>query len=234
MDEQNNSNKRNYYEILEVSVDASNEEINQGYMRARNAYSQDSLALYSLMSQEECNNIVQLIDEAYSILSDPSKRRQYDEARGLNQNLSQQERNYLNTKDSLHSGDNQSDHSIKPVAETTNKNSMSKIVAQKKFGLNHEVDPEFEKEIEQAQEFSGEFIKRIREYKNVDIVRLAEMTRISKTYLINIEEENYDALPAPVYVRGFVYQMAKCLKLNPDMVATSYLYRLKQAKNLTE
>jgi hypothetical protein len=228
---EDHNSQRNYYEILEVSVDSSAEEISQGYMRARNAYSQDSLALYSLMSTEECQNIVQLIDEAYSILSDPQKRRQYDEARGIVRQHSPSERQTSGYREST-SPSAQASHTINSTPETTNKNSMTKIVAQQKFGLSYNQDTEFEQEIEQSQEFSGALLKRIREYKNVDIVRLAEMTKISKTYLINIEEENFDALPAPVYVRGFVYQMAKCLKLNPDLVATSYLFRLKQARNL--
>lgn len=220
-------NQRNYYEILEVPVDATPDEIYQGHMRAKNAYSQDSLALYSLMSQEECQNILQLIDEAYSILSDPLKRRQYDQARGLNSG-SEHPPLYGSTRqdESLQSAD----HVINQAPQSTGKNNMNKIVIMKKFALEYEKDPEFEQEIEQAQEYTGELIKRIREYKNMDLVRLAELTRISKTYLANIEAEKFDNLPAPVYVRGFVYQVAKCLKLNPDFVATSYVYRMKKLK----
>ena len=70
-------------------------------------------------------------------------------------------------------------------------------------------------------------LKKIREYKNVDINRMAEMTKVSKTYIQKIEQEDVTNLPALVYVRGFVYQYAKCLKLNPDLVATSYLEHLK-------
>ena len=100
-------------------------------------------------------------------------------------------------------------------------------MARKKFDLEFSVDQDLEKEIECTVDFTGPFLKRIREYKQVDILRLAEMTKISKTYLNNIEEENFPGLPAPVYIRGFVYQYAKCLKLNPDLVATSYTKRLK-------
>jgi cytoskeletal protein RodZ len=60
---------------------------------------------------------------------------------------------------------------------------------------------------------------------------MSEMTKVSKTYIKNIEDEDTTRLPAIVYVRGFVYQYAKCLKLNPDLVATSYTYRLKNQKS---
>ncbi len=225
------STQKNYYEVLEIAVDASPEEIHQGYQRARNAYSQDSLALYSLMSADECNNILELIDEAYTILCDPNKRKQYDLARGLNQNLSTQERQGQGHRKEEGESFNDS-HFINQSPSSTSKTNMSKIVAKKKFSLDYTRDIAFEEEIEKAEEFSGEYLKKIREYKNVDIVRMAEMTKISKTYLLNIEADDFDKLPAPVYVRGFVYQVAKCLKLNPELVATSYLYRLKKAKNL--
>lgn len=217
--------QRNYYEILEIPIDASPEEIYNGYMRAKNAYSQDSIALYSLMSTEECQNLLQLIDEAYSIISDPHKRRQYDQARGLKDHSHEPE-----LRKSAGAEEENDDLLIKQNPQS-NKNNMSKIVAVKKFALDYEKNADFEQEIEQTQDFTGALLKRIREYKNMDIHRLADLTRISKTHIVNIEEENFNNLPAHVYVRGFVYQMAKCLKLNPDLVANSYLYRLKRVKD---
>lgn len=221
---------KNYYEILEVSSTSSPEDVHQGYLRAKNAYSQDSLALYSLMSKEECENILQLIDEAYTIISDPHKRRQYDEARGINQDLSDSFRQQSRLASVGFTKDG-SDHKIGQVGESVKPQSMTKIVAQKKFQLDYKVNQEFETEIEQTTEFSGEFLRRVREYKGVDINRMSEMTKVSKTYIKNIEDEDTTRLPAIVYVRGFVYQYAKCLKLNPDLVATSYTYRLKNQKS---
>jgi cytoskeletal protein RodZ len=60
---------------------------------------------------------------------------------------------------------------------------------------------------------------------------MVEMTRISKTHLIAIENEDISKLPADVYVRGYVYQYAKVLKLNPDQVATSYIVHFKKLKS---
>ena len=52
-------------------------------MRAKNAYSGESIALYSLMTQDECDDILNSIEEAYTILSIPEKRREYDRVRGI-------------------------------------------------------------------------------------------------------------------------------------------------------
>ncbi len=208
---------KNYYEVLEVQTNASNQEIQQAYTRAKNAYTGDSLALYSLLSQDEARKVLELIEEAHNILSDPTKRKQYNIARGI-----------------------ETDSVISSIAATDedsdfkqNKNAsgeMNKLVAKKRYGLDYQESSEFEKEIEQCTEFTGEFLKKIREYKNVDIKRLADMTKISKTYIRYIEEEEITKMPAIVYVRGFVYQYAKCLKLNPELVANSFIYRLKKLK----
>ena len=218
------SGSKNYYEVLEVPTDASTDDLHKGYVRAKNAYSQDSLALYSLMTKDECDQIIDLIDEAYSILSDPDKRRLYDQARGINQNL-----NYKNSAPARNQ-DPDAQHNLRGAPQTTQHNNMSKIVAKKRFDLAYSINEDFEKKIESCTEFSGKFLKEIREYKAVDIPRMADMTKVSKTYIRHIEEEEYDKLPAPAYVRGFVYQYAKCLKLNPDLVANSYLYIMKNAR----
>lgn len=217
------SNK-NYYEILEIPTESSQEEIHKGYIRAKNAYSQDSLALYSLMTQEECEQILGMIEEAYDILSEPNKRKQYDHARGINQNSN------LNFARESSNKSETNEHQLNQMANSTSQNSMTKIVAKKRFTLEYQENPQFEKEIEQTIEFTGAFLKSVREYKCVDINRMADMTKVSKTYIRYIEDEEFSKLPAAVYVRGFVFQYAKCLKLNPDLVCTSFLYRLKQAR----
>lgn len=217
------SGNKNYYEVLEVPTNASSDDVHKGYLRAKNAYSQDSLALYSLMTKDECDQIIDLIDEAYSILSDPDKRRLYDEARGINQDI-----NYRNSKPSSQQ-DQDSTHNLRGTPQTTQHNNMSKIVAKKRFDLTYNVDQEMEKRIEAATDFNGAFLQEIREYKGVDIPRMSDMTKVSKTYIRHIEEQAYDKLPAAAYVRGFVYQFAKCLKLNPDLVANSYIYNMKKS-----
>lgn len=108
---------------------------------------------------------------------------------------------------------------------------VSKISAQKKFALEFQEDSEMNRRIRECSEFTGSFLKEIREYKNVSIERMAEMTRISKTLIKAIETEDLPKLPAEVYVRGYVYQLAKVLKLNPEMVAASFILHYKKLKS---
>ena len=221
--------KKNYYEVLEIDTNANPQTIENAYIRARNAYSGDSVALYSLMTKEECSNILGQIEEAYSILGFPEKRREYDRLRGFNQvGLPQRTESNQPTRVEHHNKDSiQYDDFSSNLIESK----VSKITAQKKFGLEFEENKEMDEMIRDCTEFTGEVLKKIREYKNVTVERMAEMTRISKSYIRAIEDEDLSKLPADVYTRGYVYQIAKVLKLNPDQVAASYLLHFKKLKN---
>jgi curved DNA-binding protein CbpA len=200
--------EKNYYEVLDVPTTAGHDHIYQGYLRQKNAYSSDNLAVYSLMTKEDSNKLILQIQEAFDIIGDPEKRKVYDKARGYN----------------LHWYANEAPIIIQTKDASTP--SISKLIALRRFELKYEVDENFEKEIESATEFTGEFLKKIRVYKNMDLNRLSDLTKISPSYLKNIEEENFSGLPAQAYVRGFVFQYAKCLKLNPQMVSSSYIKRM--------
>lgn len=227
------ADKKNYYEVLEIATNASPQEIEGAYIRARNAYSGDSVALYSLMTKDECDAVLGQIEEAYSVIGFPEKRREYDRLRGFNQSGFAQ--NYSSPTPSGNSATFESRANDKIQYEDFGSNlieaKVSKITAQKKFGLDYTEDTEFDKTIADATDFNGALLKKIREYKNVTIERMAEMTRISKTHINAIENEDLAKLPADVYVRGYVYQYAKVLKLNPDTVAASYLINFKKLKN---
>jgi len=246
------SEVKNYYDVLELPTNARAEEIYYSYQRTKAAYSSDSLALYSLMSPDECRNIMESVEEAYAILSDPEKRKKYDEVRGINKDFNVHHYNSLSDRVSpirkeqsfrMESPRYQNEAPImrRPESQhfeqsyqnqnpTQNASNVSKLVTQKRFQLDFVVNSDFESEIENTTDFTGEFLKKIREYKNVDLDRLCDMTKVSKMHLQNIELEDFGKLPAAVYVRGFVFQYAKCLKLSPDIVANSYLQRMKKLK----
>jgi len=225
--------KKNYYDVLEIATNASPQEIESAYTRTRNAYSGDSVALYSLMTKDECDAVLNQIEEAYSVIGFPEKRREYDRLRGFNQSGLVQPHSSPEYHHGKSAFENRPKDSIQYEDFGSNliEAKVSKISAQKKFGLEYEENTEFDKEIADCTDFTGSFLKKIREYKNVTIERMAEMTRISKTHINAIENEDLPKLPADVYVRGYVYQYAKVLKLNPDMVAASFLLHFKKLKN---
>ena len=68
----------NFYEMLEISVDASPFTIKRAYRNAVALYSKESLLTYSLFSEEERTAILRKIVDAYNTLIDKSKRKAYD------------------------------------------------------------------------------------------------------------------------------------------------------------
>lgn len=217
----------NYYELLEVPTNASYDEIRNNYIRAKNAYSNDSIALYSLMSESECHSILEKIEEAYSILSIPSRRKEYDKAKGLNKDLDIHMENDRSDKDyyqeSATSKEDTAGHE-QTATSPSNDNDftiqqkdvhVSKFTAKKRFSLDYKKNQNFEQEIENTTDFTGEFLKKIREYKQVTIERMADMTKVSKTYLRYIEEDNYQKLPAIVFCTRLCLSICKVFKTNP-------------------
>jgi DnaJ-class molecular chaperone len=69
-----------YYEVLEVSQTATTKEIQRAYERAKETFDVDSLAIYSLFSEEEVKEIQEAIEEAYRILMDGALRGNYDQS----------------------------------------------------------------------------------------------------------------------------------------------------------
>lgn len=232
-----------FYEILEVASDATQQEIHAAYHRARSTYSPESPALYSMFTREEARDLMNLIEEAFSILSNQSKRKDYD--RRLIRQLSP-------TKTLHHgpanAGPDLPDFKIpegdipataaqrppKPDSQQPQRRVTSNSMPEKipdGFGKTrfsvYQKDPNFENELQQTRVFDGTFLQKVRLYKKVNLDQLSQETRISRAYLNSLELNEYKALPAPVFTRGFVIQVARILGLNEKLVADSYmtLYR---------
>lgn len=72
-------------------------------------------------------------------------------------------------------------------------------------------------------EINGGVIRRLREARGISLDELAEQTHIRKSYLKAIEEQNLDELPARVYLRGFLTQIARVLKVDKKRLAEGYM-----------
>ncbi|MEO1172337.1 MAG: helix-turn-helix domain-containing protein, partial [Myxococcota bacterium] len=69
----------------------------------------------------------------------------------------------------------------------------------------------------------GDLLRRIRESAGATLAQVAEITKIGRGYLRAIEANDFDMLPAPVYVRGFVVEYARVLGLDSEQVVSSFM-----------
>jgi flagellar biosynthesis protein FlhG len=86
---------------------------------------------------------------------------------------------------------------------------------------------ELVREIGPDTEFTGSLLRKVRQSQGVELREICERTKIAKSHLTAIEEEQFVGLPALVYVRGFLTELAKYLKLDPPQVQRTYLRRLR-------
>jgi curved DNA-binding protein CbpA len=106
--------------------------------------------------------------------------------------------------------------------------SAHSLIRRSELYREHTVKPDFEQKINAETEFKGPFLKEVREYKNITLDELCDYTKISKSYLSAIEEEDFAKLPAFPYLRGFIVQVAKALKLPHEKVAQAYMAHYKK------
>ena len=88
---------------------------------------------------------------------------------------------------------------------------------------------ELAREIGPETDFTGALLRKVRESQGIELVEISARTKIGRTHLAAIEEERFADLPALVYVRGFIAEVAKFLKLDPAQVQKTYLRRMRSA-----
>ena len=158
----------------------------------------------------EARELLKLIEEAYSVLGNKTLRNLYDEK--MNQTFVQKEDvSFENLKNA----------SKLQTVELPKKTSTLRVAYTK--------NEEFESEITKNENWNGAFLKKVREYKSYTIERLSEVTKISSYYINAIERGDPSSLPAAVFVRGYVGQIAKTLGLEEKKVCDSYMKFFKES-----
>jgi curved DNA-binding protein CbpA len=209
-----NDEPQSYYDILELTADATPQEIRSAYLRLKSSYSKDNIANYSIYSREETEQLLQKIEEAYLILANPERRRSYDLShQGLPGDQDPAFDSGLIAAPVMPSID-----AAPPITATRIQSSDPML------SFSNSNDAEMD------QEWTGADLRRARESRRITLEDLADYTRISKAYLMAIEEDAYARLPAVVYVRGFLQQISRRLKLPTEILVKKYVERLKAAR----
>lgn len=203
------TSRYNYYDILEVSPHCQQHEVTFAYEKAKSTYSGENPAIYTIFSEVEARDLLKLVEEAYAVLGNKTLRALYDEKLGQ----------------SGVRGEDLSFEALKAQSKTLMPEAPKKPIGKIEF----KVDANFEKEISEQTNWTGDFIKKIREYKNIPLERMSDTTKISAYYINSVEKMDRKNLPAPVFVRGYVAQISKVLGLDERKVCDSYMKNFKEA-----
>jgi curved DNA-binding protein CbpA len=191
-----------YYELLEVRPGSPQHEVTKAYERAKLTYSSDNPALYTVFSSEEARELLKLIEEAYLILGNTIFRNRYDEILKDPQIRIEE----LKFQDI-----------VGPIVSS----GVDKQKAH--FRPTFKVDVATEEYIRHEENCDGAYLKRVREYKNIALDKMSEITRINLNYLVALEKNSWADLPAQVFVRGFVVQISRLLGLDEKKTADSFM-----------
>ncbi len=240
------------YEVLDVSPNATFEEIADAYDRIMAYLGVESLAMYSMLAEVDTRSQRSAVEEAYRVLSDPDRRSAYDrtrqaaypdllvpartgdstlstDMRATKRNTALQHIRIDTTTPTVPESTDTFDDTLAPTTENDPGLPIppvgpATILAERVPRQARRFEPTIElPELSDESELSGAELKRLRQSASASIEDIAALTKIGKRYVQAIEDNDFDSLPAPVYVRGFVGEYARALGLDPNVVATCYL-----------
>lgn len=202
----NTENRHNYYEILEITENATQQEIHAAYAKAKETYSADNKALNSIFSPVEADELRTLIEEAFEVLSNNTYRNIYEKRLLANTFLESDMTAEAIKSASVDLFERANPPQIKPELE-----------------LAPVVDQSLEDEWAAKKEWTGQDIKKVREYRKLSFDELTDITKINPWYIAALEDMDPANLPVEVFVRGYVLQVSKALGLKERVVADSYM-----------
>lgn len=209
METEKQTNEYNYYEVLEVEENAPQHEVHKAYVRAKETYSSENPALYTVFSPTEAKQLLLLVEEAYSVLGNTRLRNAYHQKIGIPLLKSEQ------------SSDNQGQQRVLPAV---NLDLRQKAPLKLEYAQNEKM----ESEIRACEKCDGAFLQKVRSYKGLTVAALSEIIKVSSFYINAVEEMNPVNLPAPVFVRGYVSQISKTLGLPEKKAIDSYMAIFKE------
>jgi curved DNA-binding protein CbpA len=211
--------EQNYYQLLDISPQASFQEVRSAYDHAMSIYSADSISTYSLFSQKERKFILSLLVDAYKILTNSQLRAEY------NQSLI--ERGELSPEEIGLSPLEESDTASGTLKEVKVESLLQKEdraeSASQHLGTNLDL-------FKIDTTVTGKSIQAVRLAMEISIEEINRKTNIPKKTLENIEEERFEELPALVYLKGFLKAYAEILNVDESQMVDGYVKRFLEWK----
>jgi flagellar biosynthesis protein FlhG len=216
--------EQDHYEVLEIEYGAAPEEVDRAYRVAQATYAEDSVALYSVFGGEDASALRERVELAWSVLSDVEQRRSYDRllASGATPADAHAESTFESTRDTRSRVDGISPYAITPRP--------APALAVTPRPLPVAVLEPFEPGEAGEDAIDGASLRRARIQRGLELGDIANVTKINPAYLRFLEEERFEDLPAPVYVRGFLNAYLRCCGIDPTLPIPIYMSRYEAGR----
>jgi DnaJ-class molecular chaperone len=203
-----------HYEILNLERTATQQEIENAYLLGIATYNPHSLAPYGLISEEERNLIMAKFEEAYQTLSDQEKRKNYDLQMSEGFFPYSQKASFRKSDSKLEIEDAETHKKVwdKIKSLLFRPKKESPLTVSK--GEKSEPSASFTRG--PVSFYRGEYLRRVRENRNLSLEEISQKCKISLAVLKALEEENFKSMPIGINISKLIETYARCLGLHPQ------------------
>jgi flagellar biosynthesis protein FlhG len=193
--------EQTHYEVLATEPGVSDEEVRRAYRSIKEIYAPGSPVVAGLYDERELSELHARANAAHDTLFAPERRRLYDLA--------------LPEADLA--------RAVRAAAQIGRRPALGAGSGSGAADDRSQESPE--PAIDIGDEVTGEALRKVREARGIDLADISQRTKISERHLRAIEDERFKDMPAAVYVRGYVMEYARALRIDAQRAAESYLRR---------
>ena len=182
------------YALFEVHPSVSEDELRRSYKRLWACFHPDHFAGYGLYTRAQLEALLERFQSSFELLMDPERRQAYD-AETFPDGIPELRGQHAETPSRL-------SPSFQPLI----------VRDEAKVAWR-----------DQGSGRLGESLRRLREKFNLSLSAVHERSKISLTMLGHIENDDFEHLPAEVYLRGFIRELAQLYAVTDLVDLEGYL-----------
>ncbi len=204
----------NYYELLDIQPNVLEFQIRRAYRKALELYRQESMASYSLFSDDRRKQILAMLENAFTTLIDRNSRYKYD---------LQMVKDGFITREEF-SAESKALALVRERKEEAEKVELTAVLS--KHPNTGVISTSVLSGILEKDTLVGDDLKGIREELGVSLKEIAKHTKIGVALLKAIENDEYDKLPSRFHLRSFLKAYVNYLVVDADVIIERYLKRI--------